>query len=458
MISALRRHTWLVLLLSAAIVLRVLLHLAYPHAFFLNDSRRYVVDAAGWAPNPIRPFGYSLFLKPLLPHMPLIVVAALQHLMALGLIAAGYAFLVRRNVRRPLAAVALAPLALDPRELLLEHFILAETLFVALAGAGLLALTWHRAVNLRLAAAAGLLLAGAALTRSVGLPLLLLTVAYLAIRRVGWRPLLAFSVAAVVPLAGYLALYHHARGVYAFNQYQGRFLYGRVMTFAECDRLKLTESQRLLCVAEPPGQRPGRPDSWVWGAYSPASLHYPSVKDDPVLTGFAVAAIEGQPLDYARVVLTETLWHFLPHPPTPPNPPCGYPTWRLPDRPGARCEAMYYLPTNRPADIPKRVVAGPDPIASALAAYGGLAPTGPVLALSLLIVLVGALWRPRRACRHDLADAALYASAGLVLIVVSVATSMFEPRYAVPALFFMPIGAALAAHRPLPTADARADS
>jgi hypothetical protein len=196
LIGTLRRHMWLVLLLSAAIVLRVLLHLAYP-----MHSSSTTAAVTWWrladAPNPIRPFGYSLFLKPLLPHVPLIVVVALQHLMALGLVAAGYAFLVQRNVRRPLAAAALAPLALDPRELLLEHFILTETLFVALAGAGLLALTWQRTVNPWLAAAAGLLLAGSALTRSVGLPLVLLAGAYLTIRRVGWRPLLAFTTAAV---------------------------------------------------------------------------------------------------------------------------------------------------------------------------------------------------------------------------------------------------------------------
>jgi hypothetical protein len=43
----------------------------------------------------------------------------------------------------------------------------------------------------------------------------------------------------------------------------------------------------------------------------------------------------------------------------------------------------------------------------------------------------------------------LFASAGLALIALSVATSMFEPRYAVPALFFIPVGAALAVHRVL---------
>ena len=123
----------------AAVTLRVLFVIAYDEAFFFPDSQAYVHGSAFGYPSQIRPYGYSLFLKPFVGG-PLSVVAAVQHLIGLGLVVAGYLFLERRGVRPWLAALAVLPVALDARQLTVEHYILAETLYIALTAAALMLL------------------------------------------------------------------------------------------------------------------------------------------------------------------------------------------------------------------------------------------------------------------------------------------------------------------------------
>src|SRR4051812_20527608 len=93
------RHRALVPVLAAGLTLRLLFLLAYHHPFFFPDSRPYVAAAADGIPNDIRPYGYSLLVKPFVggPHL---WIAVWQHLIGLALVVAGYAFLVRRGVTR----------------------------------------------------------------------------------------------------------------------------------------------------------------------------------------------------------------------------------------------------------------------------------------------------------------------------------------------------------------------
>src|SRR5947199_152857 len=78
------------------------------------------------------------------------------------------------------------------------------------------------------AAGAGLALGYAAVVRSVALPLVAVFVAYLAVRRVGLRPLAAFLAGWVVVIGAYAVLFDVQHGHLGFTRYGGRFLYAQV--------------------------------------------------------------------------------------------------------------------------------------------------------------------------------------------------------------------------------------
>ena len=441
------RHIFLLLVLAGAITLRVLMLRAYPYAFFFSDSRPYVQAAFDNVPNPIRPYGYSLLLKPFVPG-PLDVVAVWQHLIGLGLVVGGYAFLVRRGTWRWLAALAVVPVALDAREVTLEHYVLAETAFVALTAGALFLLAWRQKVGVIAAAGAGLLLGFAAVTRSVGLPVIALAALYLLVRRAGWWRIGAFLLPVVAIIGGYAVWYHHSHQIYALGQFQGRFLYARVMTVADCAKLDLTVTQRNLCMPNPPHEWKQRPDQYIWNPTSPANTLYKSTDYDPFLNDFAKTVIKQQPGDYLGMVLTETGWHLVPKAPLEPYNQCAMDRWLPPAMPGELCNAPYYLDTFSPVAAPEPTIKVPNPRGEALSAYGSVMTTpGPLYAIGLLLALFAAVWRCRRQGWRDAADALLFVGTGFGLIVISVATSIFDYRYSIPAILLIPVGIALAVNR-----------
>jgi hypothetical protein len=446
-----KRHAPMMVVLSLGVALRVLAHLAYQYAFFYPDGEELVVAAYRDETSTIRPIGYSALLKPFVPGN-LIWVAAVQHIMIICLAIACYLYLLRRSVRPWIGALALAPLVLGPSELMLEHYVLAEALFITLMVAALVALTfvgrgkrstWAQWIYPGIA---GLLLAAAALTRTVGLPIVIIAVVYLIIRvaQVGWRPFVAFGVAVVVPLVGYMNLYHHQHGVYAFSQYQGRFLYARSMTIADCS--KLPASDQELCLPVDRADRPIQNDWYIWSAASPASIHDPTVGDDAVLDSFAISVFKAQPLDYAGMILRETSWYVVP-------------AWRPRNGP-ARCRNLLYLPPTQPNLVCRPLYYPPGPTTHAPPAVQPVPPAtvasrtlsvlgstqvayGPLTGLALLATLLIALTRLRRGDRALILDGVLFGTVALALMVISVATSTFELRYAAPCVPIAFLGLAL---------------
>ncbi len=440
---AVRRHAVLLVVLTGAIALRVYYQLTYPYAFFFSDSRDYAAAAADHRPYQIRPFGYSLFIEPFLNH-PFAWIAIAQHVVGIAILVAGYFFLVRRGVRPWLAGLAMLPWALDARVVTVEHYVLAETAFVAAVAAGFFLLAWRDRVGWVAAVLGGTLLGFAAITRSVGLPLLALVVVYLLIRRAGMLRLAAFAVPVVAILGGYLIWYHQTYGVYAFGQFQGRFLYARVMPIADCDKLRLTVEQRRLCMPEAPPTWAQRPDQYLWSATSPARRFYPTVEDDPFLNEFATTVIEQRPGAYLAMVGEQTLWHLRRRAPLTDIGACLAVQWVPPAEPGGDCQPRYYMPTDTSDGLPPPAFLVDNADARRLHAYGEIVTTpGPLYAAGALVALVAAVWRPRRRPWRSAADGLLFTGGGLALVVVSVATSIFDYRYAVPAVLLVPIGLAL---------------
>lgn len=311
-------------LLVAGLVLRVITILGFPPAiWFAGDSITYVNTALTHVPSISRQTGYSLFLLLLEPLHSFAVVTALQHLMGLAMGVMIYALLRRHGLPRWGAALASAPILLDAYEIQLEQEMLPDVLFAVLVVAAITLLGWWKREERPAwaAPAATALLGFAAVCWPVGLPLLIIAVVVLIIKRAGWRAVTAAIVAGAVPLVTYLAWYDRAHNRIAFNNSSGVFLWARTMTFADCAVIKPPPDERPLCPNQPLAHRMSA-SLWIWQLNSPI-VRMPQTRFSPetnALAGnFARRAILAQPLDYASAVLDSFALTFTWNRPAHPN-------------------------------------------------------------------------------------------------------------------------------------------
>ena len=437
--------------LIPALALRVDAELGYRWQSWFNDSFSYVRAAVTLTPNTTRPSGYPLYLWLLSPAHSYLLVTASQHLMGLLVAVMIYA-LARHRFRAPawVAVLATLPVLYDGFEIQLEHLIMADTLFLFLVMAALAVVLWSPQPSWRACLAAGLLLGASSAVRPTGLPLLAVLVVYvIVVHWRGWRPLAAALAACVVafavPVLGYEAWYSSAHGEFAMTDSTGVFLYSRVMTFADCSRMSLPADLLPLCTSVPPDQRPIA-QAYIWTSASPL-LRYPEPMFSPTVNKlaerFAIAAIEAQPLDYARVVWDDTVrsfeWNRSVFPngqtydaylfgPQPLAVPSGSPYG------GYSSAEAYYARGN-----PQTVVVSP--FAAIIRDYQRYVwLPGTVYGLILLIGLFGIVRRWRRAGRAAL----LPWLCSLALIAAPAATAEFDYRYVTTAVPFACLAAAIA--------------
>ena len=204
--SLVRRHRLFASLAVLSALIRALVWVAYqPGFFFFGDSFTYLGNSVGLKPNPIRPIGYPLFLHVLLLGHDIAVVTAVQQL--LGIITAGicYALLRRFGAGPVLASAAAAPVLFDGYLIDIAQYIVAESLFMLLVMGGLALLVWRSRPSPAACAAAGALLGAAALTRTVGMVLLVPALLYVVVRWVGVLRIVLLTVGFAVPILGYAA-------------------------------------------------------------------------------------------------------------------------------------------------------------------------------------------------------------------------------------------------------------
>lgn len=300
-----RRHVLFGVVLLAATALRAVTVLAYRGVLWFPDSRSYLGVAVRPAPYPARPQGYAFFLRVLEPAHSYVFVAAVQHLLILAAATAMYLLMHRRlAVPRWAATLAIVPVLFGGNQIQLEHMLMSDGLFEALVIAAVVAVLWKRRPGWVLCGVAGLAIAGAVLTRSTGLPLLVIVAVWLLIRRVGWRALGTAALACAVPLAGYAIWFHAYWGVYGLTNSSGVFLYGRTAAFAQCAKMNPPEEERFLCVKGPVAERADSPD-YIWNI-PPLSKYGTWRKFTPRMSAltrdFAKRAIVSQPWDYLHVV------------------------------------------------------------------------------------------------------------------------------------------------------------
>lgn len=343
MIRTISHHRAITLAVTVAVLLRSAAMLGYRQAFWYGDSGPYVADALRVVPNPLRPAGYSVFLRMFLQFQSSALVVAVQHLLGLGLGILVYALLRRWQVRPGLAAAAALPVLLDPRQLMIEHGLLSETLFTCcLTGAVAVAL-WRRRLTPASAAAAGLLLAAATLTRSIGLPVALLFLGFLLVRRVTLRTLLAGFAACLVPLFSYGLWFQAHNGVFALGTNDGLLLWSRTMSFADCSQIRPPADLIPLCPPEPhraaatwpwnflldtkrPQEYLTDRNAWLYTRQGPPF----SSENNALARQFALRAIASQPVDYALVILRDLTDIFVRRDP----PIHGDPAFLFPPVPG----------------------------------------------------------------------------------------------------------------------------
>jgi hypothetical protein len=431
-----RRHWLFLVLVAIGAALRVVTYFAYEPALLYQDSQGYLQNTEQLVPFPRWPIGYAVFLKILPLSAGLQVVPLVQHVLAL-LVATGlYVLLLRLGVRPWLAALATAPLLFDAFQLLIEQYLMTETVFTALILGACALLLWRRPIPVAFVALAGLLLALATLTRVVALPVIVpaaLTVVF-----AGARPSRSVGVAALVaafalPLAGYAAWYQAEHGQYALLGPTGRFLYARVAAFVQCDEIAVPADERALCPDQPVGERPSSQD-FAWSESSPLA-RVPAPEREQVAGRFAKRAIRAQPVDYARTVIGDVVHGFAVK--------RSVPRRRVPFEDVWTFQPEF--PRADQADPVIRAYGGEGgstqpQLVSFLRGYQRIAFTpGPLLAAGLLLGFAAAAGLAR-ARRSPLRPAAfLFAALGLVLALMPAMTQQLMPRYTLPALvLFVP--------------------
>jgi hypothetical protein len=305
-------HRLFVIVLIPAFLLRLDAELGYRWQAWFNDSFQYVQNTVKFNLDPTRVSGYSLWLKLFQVFHTYAIITILQHLMALAIAVMIYA-LARHRFGAPawLATLATVPVLYDGFEIQLEHLILSDIPFLFVLVLAVTLLLWDPVPSMRRCVFVGLLLGMGEVLRSVGLPLLAVFAVYMIIRRISWKRVAAAIVVCLLPVFAYAGAFEIQHGQFAMTESTGVFLYSRVMTFAECNKMgKVPTSELWLCNTVPPAERPIA-QAYIWTSTQHTPLdRMPSSKFAPATNQlaekFAIQAIEAQPLSYAKAVFDDT--------------------------------------------------------------------------------------------------------------------------------------------------------
>ncbi len=442
-------HRLFVIVLIPAVLLRVDAELGYQWQAWFNDSFQYLVNTVHFQLDPVRVSGYSIGLKILQPLHSYALITILQHLMGLAVAVMVYALAGHRfSAPAWLATLATVPVLYDGFEIEIEHLIMADVPFLFLLTLATTLLLWDRSgPSLRRCVAVGLLLGIADFVRSVALPLLPVFAVYMIIRGSGWRKVAATIVACLIPVLGYAAIFDLEHSQFATGDATGVFLYSRVMTFAECSKMRVPVNELWLCDTTPPARRPINQE-YIWASQSPLN-RFPPPKFSPVpnslAENFAIRAIEAQPLDYARAVFGDTwrvfAWkrHVFPNAQTYDEYVFSYkgtpiPSWDRAHLGKYDSYAAAYAQGNPNTQVV-------NPFAAIIRGYQRYVwLPGTVYGLILLAGLGGIVLAWRRIG----GEALLPWTISFALIVIPAATTEFDYRYVLPAVPFGCLAAAMA--------------
>jgi hypothetical protein len=462
-----RRHWIFSIALAAAVVPRLVAMLGFqPAVLFRLDTYDYLWGAVHVSPNVVNPSGYSLVLWLVRPVHSLALVAGVQHLLGLGIAIMVYALVRSYGLPDWGATLAAAPVLFDPAQILVEHFVMADLLAMALMMGSFTVLLLHRPPSLRQVVVAGLLMGASVTVRPTTLPLVLLAPLFLLLTRVGWRRAGASLLAGILPVLGYMSWFAAAHGSFNLTNSNGLFLWSRTMSFANCAVIKPPADLRALCPNAQPGQL-AQPDparrlqprwylwnhrTWQWrhqpSGFVPDTAAFTPANNDRALR-FGIDAIAAQPLAYLHVVADETVEPFI-HTDN-----LRFPAFQPQSALGLNNAEYRYA-----IGAVQAYAGSDDGVARDLGyAYGTRLRSpyaylmneyqhivflpGPVFALIMLTGLAGIILPRRRT-----ADAALLWLSAVTIMVLPVAEHEYAYRYVLPAVPLACIAAAIALRKP----------
>ncbi|TDC58023.1 hypothetical protein E1281_03020 [Actinomadura sp. KC345] len=455
-------HLPLAVVLVPAILIRVVAVLGYPAPMWFGDSPEYLEAAIEGRPGRTRPSGYSVLLWLIKPFHSFTLMVSVQHLIGVLTGVLVYVLVWRaaravwpdgRRVWVPgvLGAVLAVPVLIPVHQIALEHMLMSDALFTFLLLAAVAAVLWRQRMTWWLGALAGLFAAGAALTRSTGLPLIAVLLVAMLLRRAGRRACVSAAAVFVLPVAGYMLAFQYVYGEFKLAMANEIWLYGRTADFADCRVIEPRPELAVMC--------PEHTDSRVSPAFASMWTEDSPFRDIPgwiyseqasSLSGeFSREAIKAQPGDYARVVVRDTFRAF---------------EWEREPYPTPWTWLQYEFPEGEEwSDEQKRLAARYDPGGGGetrvvdpwsgwmLAYQDHVVMPGTILGLLLLGGLGGAFlhvrvrgrWRPMRPVRHWATGALLPWGTSLALLVIPAATADFDYRYVLPAVPFACVALAL---------------
>jgi hypothetical protein len=315
----------LLLLLVLGIAFRLYLVLIYrPVAGGFNDSVNYLAASGDQLfAEATRMAGYPFFLRVLRYTVPDVTfVVLVQHL--LGVVSGVLIYLCIRQLTgsRWLPALPAGFFLLSGDLILLEHSLLTESLYVFLVTAAICILLFVRAevTSAIFLAPAGFALGAAWTVRTVALPLIGLSVAWLLLVWGGsLRRRLKAAATFAVPAAAVMAIYISAQGAltgfWGVLPGVGWSLYPRVAAIADCTEFDPPPRTEFLCEHTPTSSRPG-PGYYQYvdgpGIRRFGNPFNTRARGSDVVGDFARAVVIGQPLDYMQEVGRDLLRYISP--------------------------------------------------------------------------------------------------------------------------------------------------
>jgi 4-amino-4-deoxy-L-arabinose transferase-like glycosyltransferase len=328
-----------------------------------------------------------------------------------------------------LAAAGAAFVLLDPYQVDIEHYVLAEALFQLLVTVAAFLLLWRARPQTWVVGVAGVLLAMATLARFAGALLGVAAIVYLIMRRQGLRAVAALVVGLLLPVAVYSVWFSSSSGSVGITNKEGYFLYGRVFTFADCDRVDVAQDLEKYCPTQPLNTR----ESGGFFSIREGLSGGESSETNRDLSAFARAVISQQPLDYVSAVASDFLRFFD----------ISQPKDR--ERHARRWLFVESVEEVDPHPLVERLRGSPPPelgseqefqidrgLAGALRTYQSVVYVyGPLLAVWLLLGVAGALWgRDPRARSATV----LFSLGSLLLLWFPVMVTVYHFRYVIAAL------------------------
>lgn len=323
-----REHRLFAVAVAAGLGVRLLAQLAFHPALLIADSFGYMDAAVHHALGATRPSGYPLLLFILSPLHSLPLVTAVQHLMGIGIAVIVYATLRHWSLPAWGATLAAAPTLFDSREIMLESAVLPDTLYCLLIVAAVALLLTRRTPATWRWAAAGLLIAWASVVRGNGPAVMAAVLAYLLIRRAGWRAVAASVAAFALPMLAYMGLFYLSYGQFNITNSDGLFLWSRTMSFANCAVIKPPPDLVPLCPDRQP-QHPTAPlpawsltgtlhertpGAYLWAAgawWRHDATPGITARNNTLAMRFALDAVRAQPLAYLRTTAKGVMLTFL---------------------------------------------------------------------------------------------------------------------------------------------------